>query len=85
MRSLALLALVLIVIGAINWGLIGFFGFNLVSAIFGNSAAGVAVQRIIYALVGLAGLYGIGMIDRLVKADDDVCVPGHAPGLIGQL
>lgn len=78
MRPLTILALVLIVVGAINWGLIGFFDFNLVAAIFGNSTAGVVVQRIIYALVGLAGLYGIWMIGRLSSAEDDVCVPGHA-------
>jgi uncharacterized membrane protein YuzA (DUF378 family) len=77
MRTLSLIALVLVVIGAINWGLIGFFGFNLVAAIFGNSTGGLVVQRIIYALVGLAGLYGIGMLVRLSEARDDVCVPGH--------
>lgn len=82
MRSLAILALVLIVIGAINWGLIGFFGFNLVEAIFGNSPAGVAVQRIVYALVGLAGLFGIWMLSRLSAAADDVCVPGHTPAAV---
>ena len=58
MRTLTIIALLLVVIGAINWGLIGFFGFNLVAAIFGTSPAGVAVERIIYALVGLAGVYG---------------------------
>lgn len=79
MRGLTILALVLIVIGAINWGLIGFFSFNLVAAIFGMSPAGIAVQRIIYALVGLAGVYGIWMLSRLSAAADDICVPGHTP------
>jgi len=78
MRGLTIFALLLVVIGAINWGLIGFFGFNLVGAIFGYSTAGMAVQRIIYALVGLAGVYGIFVIGRLSSARDDVCVPGHA-------
>lgn len=77
MRSLAIVALLLIVIGAINWGLIGFFSFNLIAAIFGTSAAGVIVQRVIYALVGLAGLYGVSMLGRLSSGRDDVCVPGH--------
>lgn len=77
MRGLTILTLLLIVIGAINWGLIGFFGFNLVGAIFGYSMAGVVVQRIIYALVGLAGVYGIWVIRRLAAARDDVCVPSH--------
>lgn len=78
MRTLTIIALVLVVIGAINWGLIGFFSFNLVAAIFGTSPAGIAVQRIIYALVGLAGVYGVWMLGRLSAAQDDVCVPGHA-------
>ncbi|MCF6463565.1 DUF378 domain-containing protein [Clostridium sp. Cult1] len=49
------LALVLVIIGAINWGLIGLFQFDLVAAIFGG--ANSALSRIIYGLVGLAGLY----------------------------
>ena len=77
MRGITILALLLVVIGAINWGFIGFLGFNLVGAIFGYSTAGVVVQRIIYALVGLAGVYGIWVIRRLAKAQDDVCVPSH--------
>lgn len=48
------LALVLAIIGAINWGLVGFFNYNLVDAIFG---AGSGISRVIYSLVGLAGLY----------------------------
>lgn len=51
------LALVLVIIGAINWGLIGFFQFDLVAAIFGGQAA--ILSRIIYAVVGIAGLYSI--------------------------
>lgn len=77
MRGLTIFALLLIVIGAINWGLIGFFNFNLVAALFGTSTLGLAIQRIVYALVGLAGVYGIWMISRLSAAHDDVCVPGH--------
>nr|WP_246879796.1 DUF378 domain-containing protein [Bacillus suaedae] len=53
-------ALVLAIIGAINWGLIGFFRFDLVAAIFGGQAA--AFSRVIYALVGLAGLYCISIL-----------------------
>jgi uncharacterized protein len=48
------LALILAIIGAINWGLIGFFNYNLVDAIFGT---GSGIARVIYALVGLSGLY----------------------------
>ena len=45
------------IIGGINWGLIGFFNFNLVSTIFSGSLTFIA--RIIYAIVGLASIYGI--------------------------
>ena len=52
-------ALVLIIIGAINWGLIGFFKFDLVAAIFGQMSV---ISRIVYALVGLSGLWGIKLL-----------------------
>lgn len=56
MSGLDWAALILLVIGGLNWGLIGFFGFNLIDALFG---AGATLTRIIYALVGLAALYYI--------------------------
>lgn len=55
MKTLQNIALALVIIGAINWGLIGFFRFDLVAAIFGGQAA--FLSRVIYALVGLSGLY----------------------------
>lgn len=54
MKILNFIALTLTIIGAINWGLIGFFNFNLVAFIFGDMTL---ISRIIYALVGLCGLY----------------------------
>jgi len=66
MRILDKIALTLIIIGAINWGLIGFFEFNLVDAIFG---AGSAFSRIIYALVGISGLYCIKILFDKVDRD----------------
>lgn len=54
MKTLGYVALSLVIIGAINWGLIGFFQFNLVDTIFMTMPA---ISRIIYALVGIAGLY----------------------------
>ena len=50
-------ALLLVIIGAVNWALIGVFQFDLVAWIFGGQTAGVS--RVIYALVGLAGLWCI--------------------------
>ena len=58
MKTLRRIALALAVIGAINWGLIGLFQFNLVEAIFGS--AGFA--RFVYTLVGLGGIFSIGML-----------------------
>ncbi len=54
------IALILTVIGAINWGLIGFFQFDLVAFIFGGQDA--IISRVIYALVGISGLINIGLI-----------------------
>ena len=59
MKTIDTIALILIIIGAINWGLIGFFKFNLVDAIFDELSA---ISRIIYALVGISGLWGIKLI-----------------------
>ena len=56
MKLIDKIALVLIIIGAINWGLIGIFKFNLVEMIFGDMTIWA---RIIYTLVGIAGLWGI--------------------------
>lgn len=53
-------SLALVIIGAINWGLVGFAQFDLVAALFGGQAA--IVSRIVYALVGLAGLYCIRLL-----------------------
>lgn len=53
-------ALILVIIGALNWGLIGFLNFDLVATIFGGQSA--LLSRIIYALVGLAGLYAITLL-----------------------
>lgn len=49
-------ALVLTIVGGLNWGLVGFFNFNLVSAIFGDMSL---LSRIIYMLVGISSLFVI--------------------------
>lgn len=54
MKVLDIITFILVLVGAINWGLIGFFDFNLVSALFGNMTI---ISRVIYALVGISGLY----------------------------
>lgn len=59
MKVIDKIALVLIIIGAINWGLVGIFNFNLVDSIFGTMSI---VSKIIYALVGISGLWGIKLL-----------------------
>lgn len=59
MKVIDKIALVLIIIGAINWGLIGLFRFNVVELIFGDMTM---LSRIIYTLVGISGLWGIKLL-----------------------
>ena len=59
MKVIDKIALILIIIGAINWGLIGIFNFNLVAAIFGDMTV---LSRIIYGLVGISGIWGIKIL-----------------------
>lgn len=54
MKALNLITLVLVIIGGLNWGLVGAFDFNLVAALFGE---GSALSRIVYVLVGLSALW----------------------------
>jgi uncharacterized protein len=54
MRTMYWIALVLVIVGAVNWGLVGLAQFDLVAALFGGQSA--ALSRVVYALVGLAGV-----------------------------
>ena len=62
MKILDYTALALTVIGAINWGLIGFLKFDLVKYLFGDMTM---LSRVIYALIGIAGLYCISLFGRI--------------------
>ena len=63
------IALILVTIGALNWGSVGLFKFDLVAWIFGGQTA--VVSRIIYAIVGLAGLWCITMLFRRNRSQID--------------
>ena len=52
MKAVTFIALILVIVGAVNWGLVGLFRFNLVAALFGDSIVSAAV----YTLVGIAGI-----------------------------
>lgn len=54
--------LTIVIIGAVNWGLIGFFRFDLVAFLFGEMSW---ISRIIYAVVGISGLYLISAFGRI--------------------
>ncbi len=61
---LALVALVLLVVGGLNWALVGLFDFDLVAALFGDMTV---VSRVVYVLVGVAALYALTLMPRLSK------------------
>jgi uncharacterized membrane protein YuzA (DUF378 family) len=56
MKTLSTLSFILIIIGGLNWGLVGFFNFDLVAWIFGEMTT---VSRIVYALVGISAVWSI--------------------------
>lgn len=65
MKIIDYVLLTLVIIGAINWGLIGFIQFDLVRVLFGDMSI---VSRIIYGLVGISGLYAISYYGRIGKS-----------------
>ena len=64
MRGLYNIALTLLIIGGLNWGLIGFFNYNLVDALFGTATW---LTRIVYALVGLSAIVSFGLFARTTE------------------
>jgi uncharacterized protein len=72
MSTLAKTLITVAIIGAVNWGLIGFFNFNLVDAIFGGGSAEQTsvASRVVYGLVGLCGLTALAMLPRLRDTQD---------------
>ena len=67
MKWLDNIALALVIIGAVNWLLVGIFRFDLVAFLFGNLTW---LSRIVYTLVGLCGLYAISFFGRIRNASD---------------
>ena len=67
-KALSYTALTIAIIGAVNWGLVGFFNFNLVSFIFGSMTW---ITRIVYALVGICGLNLITFFGRSEAETED--------------
>ncbi len=69
------LALSLVVIGAINWGSIGLFKFDIVGFLFGGTDS--LVSRIIFTLVGLAGLWAISILFKRIVPQDNLMADDH--------
>ena len=67
MKVLDSIVLILVIIGAVNWGLIGFFKFDLVAFLFGQMTW---LSRVVYAIVGLCGLYTISMFGRICSFNE---------------
>ncbi len=62
MKTIDYVGLVLVIIGAINWGLVGLFKIDLVSLIFGDMSV---LSRVIYSVIGVCGLYAISYFGRI--------------------
>lgn len=65
MKTLQIIASTVMIIGAINWGLIGLFDFDLVATIFGGT--GALGSKVVYILVGICGLIGIKTLAELIN------------------
>ncbi len=64
MKAIDVLVITLLVVGGLNWGLVGLFGFDLVAAIFGEMTF---LSRVVYSLVGLAAVYQVVTIKSLQR------------------
>jgi len=64
MKTINIISLTLVIIGALNWLLVGLFNFNLVDTLFGDMSA---FSRVIYVIVGIAGLICFGLYSKLAN------------------
>ncbi len=71
MKTLNMIALALLIIGGLNWLLVGLFSFDLVAAIFGGEVGPRStLSRVVYVIVGIAALYGLTLFKPLSWNDD---------------
>jgi uncharacterized membrane protein YuzA (DUF378 family) len=69
MKAFNIVTLVLVIVGAVNWGLVGLFQFDLVAALFGGQQT--ALARLVYVLVGAAGIFQVVMLMRMLSGETD--------------
>ena len=74
MKALNILTLILVIVGGVNWGLVGFLGFDLVAALFG---AGSMLSRLVYILVGLSAVWQIVPLTAAFSSDEPAAIRGH--------
>jgi uncharacterized membrane protein YuzA (DUF378 family) len=67
MKALHVITLILVIVGGINWGLVGLFGFDLVAALFGTAST---LSRTVYTLVGVSALWQLVPLTALLKGDE---------------
>ena len=81
MKPLNAVALILVIVGALNWGLVAIAEFDLVAEIFGEEFGTTnAATRIIYGLVGLAGLYlAVTLLPAILRSDDHIAFGRDTP------
>ena len=72
-KQLDVIALLLVIVGALNWGLVGLFKFDLVAELVGEKFGAVnAVSRVVYVLVALSGLYLVTHLARIGRSADEL-------------
>jgi uncharacterized protein len=74
MKALNLVTLILLIVGGLNWGLVGLFDFDLVAAMFGS---GSILSRLVYVVVGVSALWQLVPLGAAVRAHKPVAVRGN--------
>lgn len=75
MKALNIITLVLVIVGGLNWGLVGLFGWDLVAALFG---AGSILARLVYVVVGVSALWQLRPLAAAVKSDEPAALRGDS-------
>jgi uncharacterized membrane protein YuzA (DUF378 family) len=75
MKALNVVTLILLIVGGLNWGLVGLFSFDLVAALFG---AGSVLSRLVYVLVGVSALWQLVPLVRSFGADEPAALRGSS-------
>jgi uncharacterized protein len=73
MKAVNLVTLLLVIVGGLNWGLVGLFSFDLVAALFGS---GSLLARIVYILVGVSAAWQIVPLTKAIRADEPRALQG---------